>query len=127
MLPVLFQSGSTDDLNLTPCHGRFQNIRGIHGSLGTSCTNDRMKLINKQKNISVLTNLIDHILNTLLKLATIFGPGYHSRQIQNTQPSAPDRIRYFSCCDPGCQSFHNGSLTDPGLPDQTRIVLSPAA
>ena len=86
-----------------------------------------MKLINEQKNISILADFIDYIFNTFLKLAAVFGSCHHSSQIQNTQPSAPDGIRHFSSCDPGCQSFYNGSLAYPRLADQAGIVLGSAA
>ena len=82
VFPVLFDRCRTDELDLSPCQGRLQDIGRIHGSLCSASPNDRMKLINEKKDILAFFRLFDDAFDPLLKLSPVFASGYHTGHIK---------------------------------------------
>ena len=46
ILPVLHQGGGADDLELAPGEGRFEDVGGVHGSLGVPGAHQVMDFVN---------------------------------------------------------------------------------
>ena len=127
MLPVLFQRGSSDNLDLASGHGRFQNIGRIHSALRATGSDNGMQFINKQQYLTVPAHFVNDIFNSFLKFAPVLGTCHHGSQIQNAEPFVPDGLRHSSLGDSRCKSFHNSGLSHTRLTDQAGIVLGTAA
>ena len=116
-----------DQLQLPPRQRRFQDIGSVDCALRTPRTDQRMKLIQKQKHISRLRHLTDDPFYAFLKLAAVFASCDHAGQIQRHDLFILHGVGHFPRNDTGCQSFCDRRLSNARLSDQTRIVFgSPA-
>ena len=124
ILTVLIQSCSTDTVKLTSCQHRLQHVSCIHGTICLTCTNDQMKLIDEQNNLSfALLHLFQYRFQTFLKLTTILGTGNQCTHIQCKNFLILKAFRYVPCHNTLCQSLNGCCLTDTRLTDENRVVL----
>jgi hypothetical protein len=72
-------------------------------------------------------HLAQHRLEALLELAAILGPGDQRAHVQRHQLLVGQAFRHVAIDDAQRQPLGDGGLADPGLADQHRIVLGPAA
>ena len=124
---VFLQGGSSNDLQLPSGKRWLQNVGSIQCSLCPSCSDNGMKLVNKQKDSLILPYFIYHLADSLLELASVFASSHHSGKIQHNQSFVPDGIRHGACDNPLCQSLSNGCFAHAWLSHQTGIVLGSAA
>src|SRR5215472_2815572 len=73
------------------------------------------------------TNFIHHGLDSLFKLATIFCPGYHEREIERDDTFIAQQFRHLASRDFLSQPFDDGGLSNPCLTEQHRVVFCPSA
>ena len=72
VLTVFVECCSADTVELAPCQHRLQQVACVHSAIGLACTDDSVKLINKQKYLTVaVLYLIEDSLQTLLELAAV--------------------------------------------------------
>ena len=71
ILAVLLDSRRADQLDLSACKRRFQDIGRIDCALSSTSSDDRVNLVDEKQNLSILANLGDHFLDALLKLTAI--------------------------------------------------------
>ena len=86
-----------------------------------------MQFVDKQKYIAAGAYLLDHLLDTFLKLAAVFGTGDHRRHIQRIDLFATDDIRDSTRYDPLRKPLDDRRLADTRFPDQTGVVFRPPA
>src|SRR5581483_9299420 len=68
-------------------------------------------------------DLIQHLLDPLLKLAAVLGSGNHGGNTQLNQPFVAENVRHFAHDHSLGKAFHDGGLAHAGLTDQDRVVL----
>ncbi len=70
-------------MKLPPCKHRFQHVSRIQRTVRFSRADNRMQFIDKKNNLSVAVfNIIQHGLQTFLKLAAIFRTCHKRTHIQ---------------------------------------------
>ncbi len=74
----------------------------------------------------VLCQFLQHILQTLFKLAAIFRPRQQSRHVQREYALTFQRFRHFVVDDALRQALHNRGLAHAGFADQHRVVFGAA-
>ena len=69
-------------LDFAPCEGRFQHIGRVEASLGPSCTDYCMELIDKEYEVRIGPGLFYYRFQPLFKVSPEFGSGYYRCYIQ---------------------------------------------
>ena len=123
VLAVFVGGGGSDGLQLATRQHRLQHIRGTQRAVGRTGADDRMDLIDEQHDVAAGLDLLEHLLQTLLEVATVPRTGHHGTQIQRVDLLALQRLRHVAGLDLLGQAFDDGGLTDARLTDQHRIVL----
>ena len=72
-----------------------------------------MQLIDEENHIFGATNFIHHGLDSLFKLATIFCPGYHEREIERDDTFIAQQFRHLTGRGFLSQPFDDGGLSNP--------------
>ena len=72
-------------------------------------------------------HLVHHRLDPLLELAAVFGARNHHGQVKHDDPPIGQQFRNVVVNDLLRQALDDGGLADPGLAQQHRVVLLPAA
>ena len=127
VFPIFCDRGSADQLNLSPGQGRFQDIGSVDSPFRAAGSDDRMHFIQEKNDIPVLDHFPDHLLDPFLEFTAVLASRHHTGQIQRKHPLILYRKGHLTGHDPGRKPFHHCSLAHARLPDQTGIVLRPAA
>ena len=83
VFPIFLDRGSADELDLAAGQGGLQDVGGIHGSLRSAGSDDRMELVDEEKNLLALLRLLDDTLDPLLKLSPVFASCHHTGHIES--------------------------------------------
>ncbi len=86
-----------------------------------------MDLIDEQDRTRIVLKLLDHLLEPLLEIAAIAGPGEQRTHVEGEHGRAFQHFRHFAVDNPAREAFGDRRLTDAGLADEQRVVLLPAA
>src|ERR1700687_5082539 len=70
---------------------------------------------------------LDHGLDSLFELATIFCPGYHERKIERDDAFIAQQFRHIASRDFLSQPFDDGGLSNPCFTNQHGVVFGPSA
>ena len=127
IFPVFFQGCSSDQLDLSSGKRRFQNIGCIQSTFCATCTNDGMKLIDKEQYFSVRPYFIYNLADTFFKLTSVLAACYHSGHIQYHYPFTTHSLRHQSQNNLLRQSLYNSGLSNTWFSYQTWIILSSSA
>ncbi len=123
---MIFADGrGPDDLQFSPGHGRFQDVRGIEGAFGPAGPDNRMDLVNEKNNIPGGDNFIHEVLDPLFELTPVLGPGHHAGHVHGDNPLGADGIGHETGLYILGQALDDSRLSDAGLPDEAGIVLAP--
>ena len=121
---VFVQRGGTDRAQLTTCQCRFQDIGGIHGTLTTTGTYQRVDLIDEEDDASLtLRHLVDDTLQALLELTLVFRTSHQGTHIQGEELLVFQVLRYVATDDTLGKSLYYCRLTCTWLTNQYRVVL----
>ncbi len=83
VLLILVQRGGTNGSELSSCQCRLQNVGCVHGALATSGSHKGVNLIYKEDYLAVgLRYFLDDRLESLLKLALVFGSGHQCAHVK---------------------------------------------
>ena len=115
--------GCTDDLNVSPGQGRFQNIGRIHAALGITCSHQIMNLIHHENDIPALFDFRNQAFHSAFKLTPELGSGHQRRQIQQENLFIPQLVGHITGNDPLCQSLCNGCFANAGFSHQAGVVF----
>ena len=126
VLAVLLQRGGTDGLQLTARQLRLEQRGGVDSALGCTGTDERVNLIDKQDDVAALVNLLEHLLQALLKVTAVAGTGDERAQVQRVNLLVLQGLRHAAIDDVQRQTFHNRGLAHAGLTDENRVVLGAA-
>ncbi len=105
----------------------FQHVTGVHGTLGLTCADHGMNLVNEQDDRALLLGqLLQDTFQALLKLAAEFGPGNQRPHIQCQNFLVFQTFGHLSVDNTLGQAFNDGCLAHARLPDQYRVVFGAA-
>ena len=124
VLAIFVQRGGADGAQIAPGQRRFQHVRGVNGALGGAGANQRVQLVDEENDSAVaLFDVLEHGLQTIFKLAAIFCPGQHGRQVERHHAFVFQLLGDIAGDDALRQTFNNGRLAHAGFANQYRIVL----
>ena len=124
ILLILIQGGGTDGTELTTGEGWLQNVGGIHRTLTTAGTYQRVDLIDEEDDAAFcLRHLVDDALQALLKLTLILRTCHQRTHIEGIELFVLQVLWHVATYDTTCQTFHDGGLTSTWLTNQDRVVL----
>ena len=123
VLAVLVEGGGAHHTNFAPGQGGLEDVGGVHGPFGGACAHDGVQLVDEEDHIAGLLHLVDGLLDTLFKLAPVFGAGHHARQIQREHPLVQQLLRHIRRGDALGKTLGDGRLAHTRLTDENGIVL----
>ena len=127
VLTVLVGGGGANGLQFATGQHRLQHVGSAKSAIRGTSAHNGMDLIDEQHDVAAGLDLLEHLLQTLLEIATIPRASHHGSQIQRIDLLALQRLRNIAGIDLLRQTFDHGRLADTRLADQHRIVLGAAA
>ena len=127
ILLILIQGGGTDGTQFATGQGRFQDVGGIHGTLATAGTHQRVDLIDEEDDAALtLGYLVDDALQALLKLTLVLCTSHQGTHVEGVELLVLQVLRHITTHDTACQTLHDGGLTRTRFTNQNRVVLRTA-
>src|SRR5205085_2680201 len=90
-------------------------------------SNQGVQFVNHEHDIACLANLIHDFLQSLFKLAAVFGAGDKQADVELNNFLVHQNVRYICIRNSDGQTFGDGGFAHAGLADQHRVVLGTAA
>ncbi len=126
VLAVLVEGGGADGLQLAAGQHRLQDRRRVDGPLGRAGTDERVQLVDEEDDVAPGADLLEHLLQALLEVTAVAGPGDQRPEVQGVELLALDRLGNVVGDDLLGQPLDDGRLADAGLADEHRVVLGAA-
>ena len=126
VLAVVVQRGGADALELATGEGWLEDIGGVHRPFGRARADQHVHLVDEEHAVAGVLQLIDDLLQPLLKLAPVLGAGHQPADVQRHQALALERFRHLAGGDAVSQPFGDGGLSNPRRADEDGVVLGPA-
>ena len=82
VLAVLLERGGADGLQLTPGQHRLEDAGGVDCPFGGTGANERVDLVDEQDDVTAGADLLEHLLQALLEIAAVAGPGDQSTEVK---------------------------------------------
>ena len=126
---VLVLSSSPDNGQLPTRKRWLKNIRQALGpavSASRSCSQDLMDFIKEEDNVAGFLDFIDQVLDIFFKATTILSTSFQTGNINRNNFLVLDCRWHITIDDSLSQSFYDSCLTNSGISNQYRIILSPA-
>ena len=127
VLTVLVEGGGADHLDLATGQRRLQDGGGIDGALGRARADERVHLVDEQDDVARVHDLLDALLQALLELAAVLGPGHERAHVEREQALVAQDVRHLVRHDELRQALGHGGLAHARLADEQRVVLLAAA
>ncbi len=123
VLAVLVERRGADALELTAGERRLQDVRRVDRALGRSRADQRVQLVDEQDRVVGVAQLFDDLLEPLLELAAVLGPGDERADVEGQDALVDERLGDVAGHDPVRQPLGDGGLADARLADQGRVIL----
>ena len=127
VLAVLVSGGSANGLQLATGQHGLQHVGSAKSTVCRASAHNGVDLIDEQHDVTAGLNLLEHLLQAFLEIATVTRTSHHGAQIQRIDLLALQRLRNVAGVDLLRQAFDHGGFADTRLADQHRIVLGAAA
>ena len=85
-----------------------------------------MDFIKEEDNVAGFLDFIDQVLDIFFKATTILSTSFQTRNINRNNFLVLDGRWHITIDDSLSQSFYDSCLTNSGISNQYRIILSPA-
>ena len=126
ILAVLVDGGGPDHLQLPPAEGGLEDVGGVDGPLGAARPHDGVELVDEQDDVPRPADLLEDVLQFLLKLPPVLGARHHGGQVQGVEPLARQVLGGGAVGNGGGQTLYHRRLAHPGLADEGGVVLGAA-
>src|SRR5947209_3664909 len=126
MLAVLVEGGGADGLPLTTSEHRLEDRGGVDGAFGGPCADERVQLVDEQDDVAAGADLLEHLLEALLEVAAVAGPGDERAEVEGVELLALEGLGDVVGDDALREALDDGGLADAGLADEDGIVLGAA-
>gem|GEM_PF-6865395 len=121
---VLSECCCADDTNLPPSHCRFEDISSIECPFGSSGSDNRMNLVDKENDfIFHLRCLIDNLFDSSFELSSILGSSNHPAEIETHNSLVLHSEWDIALGDTKCKPLDNGGFPDSRLSNETGIIF----
>ena len=108
VLAVFIVGGSTNALDLAASECRFEHIGGIHGAWSAAGPYNGVYLVNKQDDIGILGEFVEHGFYAFFKLSAVFCASDHRRHVEGDNAFVKEYAGHFSLDNAEGQTFDNG-------------------
>ena len=85
-----------------------------------------VELVDEQDDVAAGADLLQHLLQALLEVAAVAGPGHQGAEVEGVELLALEGLGDVVGHDPLGQALDDGGLAHAGLADQDRVVLGAA-
>ena len=126
VLAVLVERGGADGLELTAGEHRLEDARRVDRAFGRTGTHERVQLVDEQDDVPAGADLLEHLLEALLEVTAVPGPGHQGAEVQRVELLADQRLGHVALDDVRREAFDDRGLADAGLADQHGVVLRAA-
>ena len=127
VLAVFVQGGGADHAQFATGEHGFQHVAGVQRTFCRSCAYDRVELVYEGDDSTVgVLDFLQHGLQPLLELASVFGAGYEGCHIQRQELFASQAFGDVAVGYALRQAFHYGCFAHARLADEHGVVLSAA-
>jgi len=123
---VFPQRRRADDADLAAAQRRLDDVRRVHGALGAARADDGVQLVDEEDHVAAPHDLLQQILDALLKFAAVLRARDHARQIERQDALVQQLLRHVRERDLLREALRHGRLADARLTDEHRVVLRPA-
>src|ERR671922_198128 len=126
VLAVLVERRRADRLELAAGQGRLEDRGRVDRALGGACADEVVELVDEQDDVAALGDLLHHLLQALLELTAVLGPGHEGREVERVDLLALQELGDLVPGDAGGEALDDGRLADARLTDQDGVVLRAA-
>ena len=84
-----------------------------------------VQLVDEQDDVAAGADLLQHLLQALLEVAPVAGPGHQGAQVEGVELLARAGLGHVAGHDPLREALDDGRLADARLADEHRVVLGP--
>ena len=126
ILAVFLEGRRADDLKVAARQRGLEDIRGVGAALRGARADDGVQLVDKEDDVLALLDLVDSVLDPLLKLAAVLRARDHARQIERHDTLVAQVLGHLAVDDFQCQTLRDRGLAHAGLADQAGVVLGAA-
>ena len=123
VLAVLLERGGANGLQLAPGQHRLEDRGGVDRALGGTGADQGVDLVDEEHDVTAALDLFEHLLETLLEVASIAGAGDEGAEVEGVEILALEVLGHFLGHDALGEAFDDGGLADAGLADEDRVVL----
>jgi hypothetical protein len=125
---VLVVGGRADAANLAGAQHRLEDVRRIHrAAAGGAGTDDGVDLVDEQHRALFLLERVDHRLEPLLELATVFRAGQQRPHVERVNGAVGEHVGHGTAVDLEREALGDRGLADAGVAHVERVVLAAAA
>ena len=123
---VFVECGGADALHFPAAEGGFDDVRGVHGAFGGSCSHDGVELIDEEDHVFRAPDLVHHGFDPLFELAAVFRACDHEGEVEGDDLFVPKDFRNIPCGDLLGEALDDGGFSDACFPDEDGIVFGAA-
>ena len=126
-LAIFVERGRADALEFAAGERGLDDVRGVHGALGSARADERVELVDEEDGLFGRAHLVEDGLDAFLELAAVFRARDHQGQVEHDEALAVQELRHVVRGDLARQPLHDRGLADARLADEDGIVLRAAA
>ena len=127
VLAVFVGGGGANGLKFATSQHRLKHVGRAQRAIGGTRAHNRMNLVDEQHDVAARLDLLEHLLQAFLKVATVTRTSHHGTQVKRIHLLAFQGFRHVARVDLLRQAFDHSGLAHARLADQHRIVLGAAA
>ncbi len=128
ILPIFLVGRRTNAPQGARCQRRFQQVGGVHGTARRGTRPDHgVDLVNEHDGAGIGLELLDHLLEALLKIAAIPRARKQRPHVEREHGRTLEHVGNLAVHDASREPLRNGRLSDARISHEQRIVLLPTA
>ena len=128
VLAILVERGRPDAVQLTARQRWFEQVGGVHRTLGAACAHQGVQLVDEEHDARLRRgDLLEHGLESVLELAAELGSGDQGAQVEGNDAFLFEALGHVARHDALRQTLDDRGLAHSRLADQHRVVLGAAS
>src|SRR3954447_5086603 len=96
---------------------------GVDRALGGPRPDEGVDLVDEQDDVAAGADLLEHLLEALLEVTAVAGPGDQGAEVERVELLAPQRLGHVVRHDLLGEALDDRGLADAGLAHEHRVVL----
>ena len=123
VLAVLVERGGADRLQLAAGEHRLEDAGRVDRALGRARTHERVQLVDEQDDVAARADLLQHLLQALLEVAAVAGPGHQRAEVERVELAPVERLGHVALDDVDARPSTIAVLPTPGSPMSTGLFF----